>query len=322
MDVVFAGEVFCDLVFGGPPGLPVPGGEVFAERFKVSPGGTANRCVASARLGLRTGLIGTVGPDMFGDHVAAALGEQDNLDLRWLRRHPTAHTPLTVAVANSEDRTFITYQEQATTLPELWEGRLPHARALHIGVQRPVPEWVTRMREAGTFVVGGVGWDADGHWSRDVLARLAQVDMFLPNAVEAMNFTRTASPEAATEALAALVPEVVVTDGPHGAVGFDRESGTVIRVPAPRVEVADPTGAGDVFAAAYLYGVLAGRPLEHRMRLATLAAACSVRTLGGADSAPTWAGIAAFLDGDPRTTGSDRELVAAAAARAASGERT
>ncbi len=315
VDVVFAGEVFCDLVFGGTPGLPEPGGEVFAERFKVSPGGTANRCVAAARLGLRTGLIGTVGRDMFGEHVAAALHREAGLDLRWLRRHPSAHTPLSVAVANAEDRSFITYQEDATRLPERWPGRLPRARAMHIGLQRPVPEWVARMREAGTFVVGGVGWDASGAWSRDVLDRLAGVDMFLPNAVEAMNFTRTATPEAATGALAALVPEVVVTDGPHGALGFDRERGEVVRVPAPAVEVADPTGAGDVFAAAYLHGRLAGWPLRRRMGFACLAAACSVRTLGGADSAPTWQDITRFVNGRPRSDGWERELIGAATAR-------
>ncbi|MFE2446193.1 hypothetical protein ACFXDF_29805, partial [Streptomyces sp. NPDC059426] len=51
LDVLFAGEVFCDLVFGGIPHLPTPGTEVYADRFAVSPGGTANRAVATARLG-------------------------------------------------------------------------------------------------------------------------------------------------------------------------------------------------------------------------------------------------------------------------------
>jgi sugar/nucleoside kinase (ribokinase family) len=321
VDAVFVGEVFCDLVFGGTPGLPAPGGEVFAEEFKVSAGGTATRCVAAARLGLRTGVVATVGRDMFGDRVAAELAAQPGLDLRWLRRDPGVHTPVTVAVANREDRSFITYEEDGARYPEHWEGPLPRARVTHIGMRRPLPEWVARMRAAGTFVIGGIGWDPTGEWSPELLDRLTGVDMFVPNAVEAMRYTRTSSPEAAAEALAERVPEVVVTDGPHGAVGTDRATGRVIRVPAPRVEAADPTGAGDVFTSGYVYGLLASWPLADRMRFAALCATSSVRTLGGADSAPTFDTLRAFLGSGPQITGRDHQLIGAATARTTSQER-
>lgn len=321
VDVVFAGEVFCDLVFAGTPGLPEPGGEVFAEEFTVSAGGTATRCVAAARLGLRTGLVAVVGRDMFGDHVTAELGAQRGLDLRWLRHLPGGRTPVTVAVANREDRSFITYEEAATHYPAHWEGPLPRARALHIGMRRPLPEWVARMRAAGTLVVGGIGWDATGQWSPELLDRLGQVDVFLPNAVEATSYTRTRTAEEAAEALAERVAHVVVTDGADGAVGIDPTSGGVVRVPSPRVEVADPTGAGDVFTAGYLYGVLAGWPLADRMRFAALCAASSVRTLGGARSAPTPADLRAFLDTGASASARDHQLIGAATARTTSQER-
>jgi sugar/nucleoside kinase (ribokinase family) len=321
VDVLFVGEVFCDLVFGGTPDLPVPGGEVHAERFQVSAGGTATRCIASARLGLSTGLAGTIGLDMFGAHVAAELSSVSHLDLRWLRRVPAVQTPITVAIANHRGRTFITYEEEEARYPEQWDGELPHTRVLHVGMGRPLPDWVTRLRAGGTLVVGGVGWDPTGDWSCDLLGRLAEVDVFLPNAVEAMSYTRTRTVEAAAVALAGLVPQVVVSDGAAGSVGVDEVTGKVIRVPAPRVQVADPTGAGDVFTAAFIYGLLAGWPLQTRMRFACLCASWSVRTLGGAGSAPTWSDIRTFLDAGSDTSERDYELIGAAIARTTLRER-
>jgi hypothetical protein len=42
LDLLFAGSVFCDLVFAGVP-MPEPGAEVYAKAFTLSPGGVANR---------------------------------------------------------------------------------------------------------------------------------------------------------------------------------------------------------------------------------------------------------------------------------------
>jgi bifunctional ADP-heptose synthase (sugar kinase/adenylyltransferase) len=56
----------------------------------------------------------------------------------------------------------------------------------------------------------------------------------------------------------------------------------------------DPTGAGDVFVAAFATGTLAGWPLEYRLRFAALCAGLSVRHFGGSLSAPGWADIATW----------------------------
>jgi sugar/nucleoside kinase (ribokinase family) len=312
LDVLFAGEVYCDLVFGGTPHLPTPGEEVHADRFAVTAGGTATRCVAAARLGLDTGLLAVIGTDVFGDLIARELGAEDGLDLRWLRRDPAVHTPVTVAVTNAHDRAFITYEEQGARRPEQWRGELPEVRALHLDVSGPLPGWAAEMRARGTRVIGGVGWDPSGAWSRDLLTRLAEVDLFIPNAVEAMSYTRTDSVEEAVKVLADLVPEAVVTDGGEGVVALDSLSGELVRVPAPKVAVADPTGAGDVFTAALIHGLLRDWPLATRLRFAGICAALSVRTLGGAGSAPRWEEVREFLDRACDVPGEDRALIEAA----------
>src|SRR3569833_349438 len=106
LDVVLGGTQFCDLVFSGSA-LPEPGAEVFADGFVVTPGGTAHRAVAAARLGLRTGLLGLLGRDIFGERVAQMLAAEPGLDLRWLQR-TEAHTPVTVSVTDEHGRSFVT----------------------------------------------------------------------------------------------------------------------------------------------------------------------------------------------------------------------
>lgn len=300
LDVLFAGEVFCDLVFGGVPHLPGPGTEVYADRFAVSAGGTATRGVAAARLGLRTGLFGVIGTDPFGDQLVARLAAEENLDLTWLRRDPAVHTPITVAVPGEHDRAFLTYQEEGARRPEAWEGELPDVRFLHLGIGGPLPAWAAELRARGTRVVGGVGWDPTGHWSPELLTRLAEVDVFVCNAVEATSYTRTGTVEEAVKILADHVPDVVVTDGGRGAVAVDGGTGELVRASAPRVEAVDPTGAGDVFTAGLITGLHHGWSLPTRLRFAGLCAALSVRSLGGANSAPHREEINAFLERNPR----------------------
>jgi sugar/nucleoside kinase (ribokinase family) len=300
LDVLFAGEVFCDLVFGGIPHLPTPGTEVYADRFAVSAGGTATRSVAAARLGLRTGMFGVIGTDLFGEYLAARLGAEENLDLTWLRRDPSVHTPVTAAVTNEHDRAFFTYEEKGALHPEVWEGDLPEVRFLQLGMGRPLPGWAAEFRTRGARVVGGVGWDPTGHWPRDLLTRLAEIDVFVCNAVEATSYTRTGTVEEAVKVLASLVPDVVVTDGASGAVAVDGATGELVRVRVPRVPAVDPTGAGDVFTAALITGLNHDWPLSTRLHFAGLCAALSVQSLGGANSAPHWKAINAFLE---RTSG-------------------
>ena len=107
---------------------------------------------------------------------------------------------------------------------------------------------------------------------------------FLPNASEAMAYTRTDTPRDALYALADRVPLAVVTNGAHGALAIDSATGEEAQVPALRVPALDPTGAGDVFGAGMVLGTLAGWPLADRLAFAALcsgAGGAAVRRLAG-----------------------------------------
>ncbi|WP_144762719.1 carbohydrate kinase family protein [Curtobacterium sp. 9128] len=281
--LLFAGDVFCDLVFSGVR-LPEEGAEVFSDGFSITPGGVANRAVAAARVGAPTMLLSRLGDDLLGSHIHAELAAEPNLDTTLLERVPGHQSPVSVALTGPHDRSFVTYEEH---LPPL---RVPSdigaVAATHVGIARPLPDWVRRLRDGGTVVVGGVGWDHTGEWSRDVVDRLDEIDVFVPNDAEAMRYTRTDSALAAAEALAERVPLAVVTCGKDGVVAVDSANSQVISVDSVPVDAVDPTGAGDVFVATFMAGMHHGWPLEARLRFATLCAAIAVTGLGGAASAP------------------------------------
>jgi len=58
------------------------------------------------------------------------------------------------------------------------------------------------------------------------------------------------------------------------------------------VNEVDATGAGDVFAAAFILGTLRGWPLRHRLAFGNLCAALSVQQVGGSLAAPDWRHVA------------------------------
>ncbi|WP_018655834.1 carbohydrate kinase family protein [Actinomadura flavalba] len=294
LDVFLTGQVFMDMIFTGLPGLPPPGTELVTDGLGSAPGGIANIAVAMSRLGLRTGLSSAFGDDLFGSYLWRTLAEQENVDLRWSRRVPSWSTPVTVSLAHAADRSMVTY---APPLPAGDAGHPaapPAAATCFVDIDRSVPGWARTLREAGALVFADLGWDPTETWSTDVLDRLAHVDVFLPNAVEAMAYTRTTTAEDALAALAERVPVVVVKLGADGAIALDARTGERAAAPALPVRALDPTGAGDVFAAGFVYGTLAGMPLAHRLRFANLCAGLSVRHHSGSLGAPCWAEIAAF----------------------------
>ncbi|ROS77963.1 sugar/nucleoside kinase (ribokinase family) [Curtobacterium sp. PhB130] len=290
--LLFAGDVFCDLVFAGVT-APEQGAEVYADAFTVTPGGVANRAVAAARAGAPTMLLSRLGDDVLGAHVYATLTAEPLLDTSLLEVVPGHQSSVSVALTGPDDRSFITYEEHldALSVPD----DLGAVASTHVGIAHPLPGWVAELRATGTTVVGGVGWDHTGEWSGGVLDRLAEIDVFVPNDVEAMRYTRTDSALDAAKALAERVPLAVVTCGGSGVIAVDSAHGVVVTAETIPVDVVDPTGAGDVFVASFMAGGHHGWDLATRLRFAAASAAYAVTGLGGAASAPHPDQLRAFL---------------------------
>ncbi|WP_405737383.1 PfkB family carbohydrate kinase [Streptomyces sp. NBC_00028] len=293
-DVYLTGTVFLDIIFTGLDSAPVRGTESWARGMGSSPGGVANMATALARLGLRTSLAAAFGSDHYGEYCWDALAQGESIDLSPSRTVPGWHSPVTVSMAYEGERTMVSHghepppEETAPDCP-------PRARAavasLVPGKRAP---WIAQAAGEGTRVFADVGWDDTGAWDLAGLADLEHCEAFLPNAEEAMRYTRTSCPREAAHALLDHVPLAVVTLGAEGAYAVDRRTGESAEVPAIAVEALDPTGAGDVFVAGFVTGTLAGWPLADRLAFAGLTAALSVQEFGGSLSAPGWSEIGAW----------------------------
>jgi len=292
VDVFVSGLMFFDLVLTGLEHGPVPGTEVWTKGSGTGPGGIANFAVALSRLGLSTSLSAAFGDDQFGRFCWETLERDEGIDLSRSRRIVGWPTPVTVSLAYDGDRALVTHGEPVPVTADELIGTPPASRAaiVHLG---PEPTaWIPQAHRAGTLVFAEVGWDPSQQWSGAMLDQLAHCHAFLPNAEEAMAYTRTSTPRAAAAKIADLVPLAVVTCGRDGAIAIDGGTGEEAWAPALEVDAVDTTGAGDIFGASLVAGTLAGWPLADRLHFANLCAGLSVRKVGGAPAAPGWPGIA------------------------------
>ena len=95
---------------------------------------------------------------------------------------------------------------------------------------------------------------------REEVERMSLIvaDLLFCNATEAITVAKAASAPDAFARLKHIVPNCAVTDGPNGA--FVRFGGEEHHVAAFPCEPKDLTGAGDMFAGAFLYGITHGVP--------------------------------------------------------------
>jgi sugar/nucleoside kinase (ribokinase family) len=292
LDLFVPGVVYLDIIFTGLRELPSPGAEVWAPGMGSCPGGIANLAVAAARLGLHTGLGTALATDAYGDFNAHILCDQEGIDLSFSRRIDEGHSAVTVSLAYQRDRSMITHGHPLPVGDNGLVGALPSARAASVSlIKGPLP-WVSSARANGTLVFADVGWDDTAEWPVEALDVLSDCHAFLPNAVEAMQYTRASSPAEALRRLSGLVPVVVVTQGSDGALAIDATTGESVVAEGVRLDALDPTGAGDVFTAGFVLGTLRGWPLGQRLAFANLIAALSVQHFGGSLSAPGWGDIA------------------------------
>jgi len=287
------GPVFFDLVFAGLSAEPRPGTEVKASYLGLSPGGVANVAVALARLGTAVALSAVFAEDAFGQYLWTSLANE-GIDLSCSVQVPGWSTPVTSSLAIGREREMVTYEEQP---PVAVEGLVPagcHADALVVSLAGADPRWLAGLHDVAPLVFADVALAGSAATSSELADRLATLDVFLPNASEALACTSCDRLEEAAAKLASHGTLVVVKDGAAGSLAVEPFSDIAVRVPAVTVDARDTTGAGDVFDAGFIYASLAGWPLVRRLRFANLCASESVKLVGGSLAAPCWRDLAAF----------------------------
>lgn len=282
--VLCAGRLYCDLVFTGLDRLPSLGTEVFAGGLSLHPGGGAALTGAYlVALGTPVKLLSTLPADPFGAEVGRKLGAA-GLDLSLCDAAPEGTDPqITVAAALAGDRAFLT-RNDGPAVPRIDRGAMAGICHVHIGELRTLIEnpWLLPLAEqVGATVSLDCGWD-DG-LGDEGLGLISQVDVFLPNAVEAEALEAVGMPSCPA-------PVTVIKHGARGAEALTAQAG--LRVPARPVEVVDSTGAGDAFNGGFLAQWLQGAGLRRCLEEGARCGAAAVTAPGGL------AGTEALRDAD------------------------
>jgi sulfofructose kinase len=278
------------------PAFPTFNSKLQMTSYSCQPGGqVATAMVALQRWGCRTAYVGTFGDGIIGELSRRSLAEE-GIDLRGaVQRRGVANQMAVILVDQaSGERTVLMHRPAALVLEpdELRHDVVTSGRVLHLdgddlAAALAAAEWA---RAAGMPVVV----DLDTR-SGPVERLVAISDAVIVSHEFAEQFTTVADPERAIDRLAAATaaPVVAITLGAGGVIARSR-AGT-LRVPAYPVRSVDSTGAGDVFHAAFIFGVLRDWPLERTLRFANAAAALKCTQAGGRPGIPTVAAAEALM---------------------------
>lgn len=296
-EILIPGHYYCDLVFTGLPSFPALGSEVFTENLAVVPGGCLNSITALRRLGVNVGWLGEIGTDPFS-HVVSQWAEREGLDRRWLIQRDGPFQRVTVALSYPTDRAFITYIDKAPQLYDRVRAAVENDECAHLHftglyVNERGPDLLRACRSRS------IGVSMDCQHREDTLAdplvreTLRLVDVFMPNATEAMRLTGETSIEAAAGVLRGYVPLLVIKDGERGAQAW--QGNDHWQADALHVQVVDTTGAGDVFNAGFLAAYRDEMDLPTCLKWGNICGGLSTTGYGGASAAPTRAVVEAYM---------------------------
>jgi sugar/nucleoside kinase (ribokinase family) len=278
-DVAVVGAPFLDLTFEGLPHVPSVGEETVARALHIGPGGTGMQAIGAARLGLEAALVAAIGPGAAARLVIDVL-ESEGVKVVGARADSTVGlegVPVTALLATTEGVAMATALRGDEPRPEDTARVRARAALLSLGRLSSAPPGAAVYAVTGGLELPSI--------DRSTLARLRTARALVLNAAEAAAISGRADTEDAARVLARDVEVAVVTLGPGGALACS--DGNVVRARAPSVEAVDATGAGDLFAAAYVWADLSGAPLPDRLEWACLCASLSVRAPTALAGAPS-----------------------------------
>lgn len=258
----------------------------------ASGGSAANTIHGLARMGIGTGFIGKVGKDELGEFFAKDLAESRITPL--LTKSDTPSGKAMALISPDSERTFATYLGAAVELTpgDLTDDHYKGYDILHIEgylVQNHalIEHAVRLARKNGLRVsldMASYNVVEDNlDFLRSIVANY--VDIVFANEEEAKAFTGKV-PEEAVHVFGDQCEIAVVKTGKEGSLV--KKDGQLTRISAIKAGVVDTTGAGDLYASGFLYGLIKGLPMESCGRIGSILAGKTIEVIGPKMSEKHW----------------------------------
>ncbi|MBW2057655.1 MAG: hypothetical protein JRJ26_09205 [Deltaproteobacteria bacterium] len=244
-------------------------------------GSAANTIVALARMGFKTGFIGKVGEDREGRRLR---DEMEGVDLRGILVGGASGKCLSILDGN-RDRAILlkTGANDTLSADEIDFGYARDARYIHLtSFLAEEPFLAQRALAEQIQPPARISLDPGEVYARrgltDLLPLLERTFVLFVTEREIHVLTGLDRFQGSRRLLEVGPSMVVCKRGEKGVYFLSRDE--EFELPAQSVDVRDNTGAGDVFDAGFLAGLLMGRPLRESASFATRIAAKSLTGYG------------------------------------------
>ncbi len=305
IDCLCCGILFADVVCSPIPCVPKEGHLIVAERIQLCLGGCAsNTALDLARLGVRVGVAGCVGDDVFGRSVVETL-TSGRVDTSRIARVDGINTASTMVInVHGQDRRFISSLGANTrmTVEHIPDDWVRQAKVFYVGGYLMLPGLETEAmverfraaRQAGNQTVLDVVHIGSTDSLKALELLLPETDVFLPNVDEATLLTGLIDPWEQAKAFRDRgARTVVITQGRKGSVLAGPQAR--LRAGTYPTEFVGGTGAGDAFDAGFIAGLLAGEDAAGCLRWGSALGASCVRAIGATEGVFNRAEAEAFM---------------------------
>ena len=259
-------------------------------------GSAANTINGLAKLGADCGFIGKIGPDEMGKFFSDDMKASGIQPL--LIKSETESGRAVALVSPDSERTFATYLGASVELSDVdlksenfsgydylhIEGYLVQNHAL-------IEKALRLAKEAGLKVSLDL---ASYNVVEDNLAFLQDmskkyVDILFANEDEARAFTGEEDPEKALEIIANTVDIAIVKVGKNGS--FIKKDRQKYKVGVIKAVSRDTTGAGDLYAGGFIYGLMNGLSLDKAGDIGAVLSGNVIEVIGAKMNEERWAKI-------------------------------
>ncbi|MDR2886903.1 MAG: adenosine kinase [Bacteroidales bacterium] len=258
----------------------------------TSGGSAANTMHGLGMLGVETGFIGSTGADPMGDFFEKEM-RNAGITTKIFRRNIPTGTATTLISPDSE-RTFATCLGAAS---ELYPADLDNTFFSRYNILYLEGYLIFNLRlvEKACMLAKTLNMEValDLASYNVVEAKLDDfrniaykyVDILIANSEEAKAFTGCNGVEALNE-MSRMSPVAVVKNGREGSV--IKSGGEIMHIEAAAASVCDTTGAGDLYAAGFLYGYSLNCPLGFCGKIGSLLAGKVIEITGARLPAEIW----------------------------------
>ena len=304
-DIICIGMALVDSIIKGFDPNPISASGYRAASGSLNVGGEAvNEAMAAAKLGMKTGLLCSLGKDAAGDMIVSALqncGVSTELILR-SEEHPT---PVTTMFVNDDGtRKSITNGSHRYNFhPEKNIEQLTDARALILGSMFRAPfddpqiihEVLSAAKANGQIIVADTKLPNFRFLKlEDLKESLPLVDYITPNEDEARYFSGKEEPEEMADVFLSFgIRNVIIKLGGKGC--FFKNDKESFRLPPCNITAVDATGAGDNFVAGFTSEILRGATNKEALRFANACGAICTTAVGSATALKSREQVLEFL---------------------------